>query len=87
MARSQTQLGHQMEAVEDVERVGSVLGDEIEVGLPHVGAEEPDLGAALHPEPGEERPEGFLRASATDPEQTAAPFVDLVDHGQVPLPV
>ncbi len=63
----QSELGHQVEAIEDVERVGRVLGDEVEVWLPHVRAEELDHGAPLRAEPGEERLERLLGAPAADP--------------------
>ena len=77
------QLGHEMKAIEDVDGVGCMHGDEVEIRPPHVAAEELHAGTALDPEPGEEGLERFFGAPASDPQQTPTPCVDLIHQGDV----
>src|SRR6516225_9281100 len=72
-----------MEAIEDMQRLGTFLADHVQVGLPHVGADELDLGRELFSDDGEETLEGFQGAFFADPEQAGDPLIDLVDQGQV----
>src|SRR5215469_14675812 len=72
-----------MEAIEDMQRLGTFLADHIQVGLPHVGADELDLGRGLFSDDGEETLKGFQGAFLADPEQAGDPLIDLVDQGQV----
>ncbi len=72
-----------MEAVEDVQRLGTSLPDHIQVGLPHVGADKLYLGRQLVSDDGEKTLEGFEGAFLSDPEQAGEALVDLVDQGQV----
>lgn len=71
-----------MKAVEDVEGVPGLGGDDLEVGLPHVAADKAQAAENL-PSEGRQAPaQGRLRAPRSDPEQTAAMAVDLIDEGQ-----
>jgi len=72
-----------VEAVEDVEGVGAVLGDQVEVGLPHVGADELDLPGQLAADQREELLEALEGAILADPEQADHAGLDLVDQRQV----
>jgi len=72
-----------MEAIEDMQRLGTFLADHVQVGLPHVGADELDLGRELFSDDIEETLKGFKRAFLADPKQAGDPLIDLVDQGQV----
>ena len=72
-------VGHDVEAVEHVEGSGRLACDHLQVRLPHVAADEPQLGAALaakRPEELEQRP-GL--AVLSHPQQPAHALIDLVD--------
>jgi hypothetical protein len=72
-----------VEAVEDVQRLGTVPADHVQVGLPHIRADEFDLSSEFFPHEGEETLEGFDGAFPADPQQADDPLVDLVDQRQV----
>src|SRR5664280_2825182 len=74
-------LGDDVEAVEDMQRLGTFLANHIQVGLPHIRADELDLRSELLSDDGEETLEGFDGAFLADPEQAGDPLVDLVDQG------
>src|SRR5713226_6178066 len=76
-------LGDDVEAVEDVQRLGTFLTDHVQVRLPHVRANKLDLGSELLSDDGEETLEGFEGAFLANPKQAGEPLVDLVDQGQV----
>src|ERR1019366_4815971 len=76
-------LGDDVDAVEDMQRLGTFLTDHLQVGLPHIRADELDLRSELLSDDGEETLEGFDGAFLADPEQAGGPLVDLVDQGQV----
>ena len=73
-----------MEWVEHVECHACFLGDDFQVGLPHVGThhlkpgQEPGAFAFQFIESGSD---GFFRAFPADPEQAAGALVDLVNQG------
>jgi len=77
------QLLGDVEAVEDVERGGQHGGDDVEVGLPHVGADHFDLCATLRSQGLEKAGERCGVAVFDDAEETAAAAVDLIDEGHV----
>src|SRR5690606_19755852 len=68
---------------EDVQRVGAVVLDQIQIGLPHVGADELDLLAELLANQGKELLEALGRSLLAHPEQALAARIDLVDQGQI----
>src|SRR5208283_631759 len=76
-------LGDDVEAVEDMQRLGTFLADHLQVGLPHIRADELDLRRQLLSDDSEETLEGFNGAFLPDPEQAGEPLVDLVNQGQV----
>src|SRR5271167_4743323 len=76
-------LGDDVEAVEDMQGLGTFLADHIQVGSPHIRTDELDLRSELLSDDGEETLEGFEGAFLADPEQAGEPLVDLVDQGQV----
>jgi len=74
-------MAHYMEAVENINRVGSHLRDYPQVGLPHVTANEPQVLASLWLQPLEEAPEGLGRTVTANPEQPSIAGVKLIDQG------
>ena len=78
-----TEFFDDMETVQDIERGRQHRRDDVEVGLPHVGANDFDPGASLGAEVLEEAGEGLDLALLDDAEQSLATLVDLIDEGQV----
>ena len=69
-----------VKAVQDVEGMSGFLRDDLQIGLPHVAADERECGGALLPEPAE-KPEQCLGASVLpDPQQPFPRGVDLIDE-------
>ena len=79
-------MAHNVEAIEHVYRLPGALGDHLQVGLPHVRADEVQRRAACGAEPVEEALQRRGLAFASDPQQTLAVAVDLIDERQVALP-
>ena len=75
-----------MEAVEHVEGGGQHGGDDVQVGFPHVGADDFDFRAALGSEGLEETRKGLGVAIPDDAEEAFAPAVDLIDQRHVFVP-
>ena len=59
------------------------LADDLQIGLPHVGADEYDFGNYFLAHGGEESLEGFEGSLLTHPEQAGDADIDLVDQRQV----
>lgn len=68
-----------VEAVEHVEGGGQLGGDDVEIGFPHVGADNFDFRAARGPEGFEKTGKGLSVAVADDAEKAFAPAVYLID--------
>ena len=80
------EVAHDVEAVEHLHRLPGAFGDHLQVGLPHVRAHEVQRRAACGAEPVEEALQCRGLAFASDPQQTLAVAVDLIDQRQVALP-
>ena len=78
-----TEFFDDVETVQDIECGGQHPGDDVEVGFPHVGADDFDPGAALGAEVLEEAGQGLGLAFLDNPEQSLAALVDLIDEGHV----
>jgi hypothetical protein len=52
-------LRHDMEAIKDVKGLGALLADHLQIGLPHVGADEHDLRSQFVADDGKESLKGF----------------------------
>ena len=83
LAERLVQVGHDMEAVEDVHGGGNLLLDDFEVRLPHVRADVADGFASPLAELVEECPQGFDGPLFGDVEKASAAAVDLVDQSNV----
>src|SRR5215469_7075979 len=73
-------LGDDVEAVEDVQRLRAFLTDHVQVGLPHIRADELDLHSELLSDGGEEALEALEGAFLADPDQAGKAWADLVDQ-------
>ena len=76
-------VGDDVEAVENVQRFGAVFADELQIGFPHVGADEYDFGNNVLAHGGEESLEGFDGSLFAYPEQAGDADINLVDQRQV----
>jgi hypothetical protein len=65
-----------------VERVASLLRDDLQIRLPHVAADERERGGALFAQPAEELQERLRAAVLADPQQPLARRVDLIHERQ-----
>src|SRR5215468_5673813 len=76
-------VGHDMKAVEDMQSLGALLPDELQIGLPHVRADEGNLRDYFLAHGGEESLKGFDGAFLAYPEQAGHADIDLIDQRQV----
>ncbi len=72
-----------MKSVQDVDRVACFLEDHLEVRLPHVAAYELQLFGPVLAEEAKETQQCFGRSVWSDPEQSLATFIDLVNQRRV----
>ena len=92
LIKSFVEIGHDVEAIEDVAGLRNLLGDHFQVRLPHVRTDVADLSGAFlsqHPKKAQQRMHCPLRGYM---QQAAAVTLDLVDEGNVvvafaPLPL
>jgi hypothetical protein len=66
-----------METIEDMESLGALLADDLQIRHPHVGTDEDDLGGHFVADHGEESLKGFDRSLFSDPKQARDVEVDL----------
>ena len=76
-----------MKTIEDVERVRAFLADDFQVRLPHIGTDEGDLRSQFVANDSEESPERFDGSFAPHPEQAGDVEIDLVNQGQIFVPL
>jgi len=76
------EVGGDVEAIQDVQRLAHLGGDHAQVGFPHVTADELHSLDDLRSQDGQPATQRGLGSSRSDPEQAAAVGVDLVDDGQ-----
>ena len=70
------------EAIEDIESLGALLADDLQIGLPHIGTDEDDLRGHFVADDGEESLKGFDRSFFSDPKQARNVEVDLLNRRQ-----
>src|SRR4051794_5362351 len=68
-----------------MEGVGAFLANDFQVRLPHVGADEDNLGSHFVADGSEEALKGFDRSFLPNPEQACDAEIDLVDERQMLL--
>src|SRR5690606_35616187 len=76
-----------VEAIENVQRLRGLLGNDLEIRRPHIAAYEPNLGATLFAELVEEAQQCFRSALGAAPQKPRCPGVNLVDQCQVFVPL
>jgi hypothetical protein len=69
-----------METVQNVESIGQKVRGTVEIGLPHVRAQEADAGTELLTENLKEVVDGGLGAIIADPKQSLAMRIDLINQ-------
>jgi len=72
-----------VKTIEDVKRLGAFLANDFQIGLPHVGADEHDLGGHFIADDGEESLKGFDGSFAAHPKQAGDAEIDLINQCQV----
>ncbi len=76
------EVGGDVEAVQDMQGVGDLGGQDAQVGLPHVATDKTQAADDLRSEHGQPPAQGRLGPTWSHPKQTAAVAVDLVNDGQ-----
>src|SRR6266849_1921115 len=84
--QSLVHIGDDVEAVEDMQRLGAVFADQLQIGFPHVGTDEHDFGNYVLAHSGEESLEGFDGSLFAYPEKAGNAQIDLIDQGEVFVP-
>src|SRR5215831_13181067 len=76
-----------MEAIEDMQRLAAFFANDLQIWLPHVGANERNLRGHLFADRGEEPLERLDGSFLSYPKQARDVRVDLIDQGQVFVPL
>ena len=72
---------HNMKPVEDIDRTSCSLGNDGQIGFPHVTANKPQLPRPCRAEPVEKFPESFGCTVGADPKQASLSLVKLIHQG------
>jgi hypothetical protein len=75
-----------METVENMQGLGTFLTDKLQIGFPHVRADEDDLRGDFLADHGKESLEGLDRSLFPDPKQAGDADIDLINQRQVLVP-
>ena len=75
-------VGDDVKAVEDMQRLGAVFADQLQIGFPHVGTDEYDFGNYVLAHSGEESLEGFDGSLFAYPKKAGNSQINLVDQGK-----
>jgi len=79
-------IGDDVKAVEDMQRLGAVFTDQLQIGFPHVGTDEYDFGNYVVAHSGEESLEGFDGSLFAYPKKAGNAQINLVDQGELFVP-
>ena len=79
-------LLHDVETVQNVDGRLQLLGDHVQVGLPHIATDKTDRLTGLVAEGLEEPPQTLLRPLFGHPQQPLHPLLDLIHQRQVMVP-
>ena len=82
-----THFTHNMKSIQDMNRLTGYLGNHLQIGFPHVAANETNPGRSFWAELLKERTQGFLGPLLTDPEQSPTAGINLIDQSQVLRPL
>lgn len=78
-------VGHDVEAIEDVQRPFGFLGDHFQIRFPHVAADVFQITTALFSKPAKEPQQCFDRSLLADPQQPFAVTVDLINQREITM--
>ena len=81
------EVGHDVKAIENMHSMPCLLGNDFQVGLPHICADVLQLLAQVSSQPPEEPKQGSRPPILTNPQQTLAVVIDLVNQRQVLVPL
>lgn len=76
-------VGHNVEAIDDLHSLTGNLGNDSQIGFPHIAADKTESCGTFFAEFLEEPPQGFLGPFLSDPQEAFATGVDLIDQGQI----
>ena len=74
-----------MKTIQDINGIPSLLGNNLQVRLPHITADKLQRLTPVLAEPAEEPQQGLGCALLTDPQQPLAVAIDLLYQRQVPM--
>jgi hypothetical protein len=77
------EVRHDVEAVQNVERIWCVGGNGVEVRFPPITANKSEFVASLFAKPDKEAIDRFFRSLFADPDQATAIGINLVNQGQI----
>ena len=80
-------LLHDVEPVENVQCLRIFLRDDFQVRIPHVAANEPELGGPFFSEHAKEPEKGLDLSFRPAPEKPPEAYIELIDHGEVLVPL
>ena len=78
-----SELLHDREAIENIQGLRGFLRDDLQIRMPHVAANEPELGGTFFSEHAEEPEKGLDLSFGPAPEKPPEPGIELIDHGEV----
>ena len=81
-----SELLHDVEPVENVQGLRSFLRNDFHIRMPHVAANEPELGGTFFSEHAEEPEKGLDLSFRPTPEKPPEPGIELIDHSEVLVP-
>ena len=81
-----SELFHDVKAIENVQGLRSFLRDHLQIRVPHVATDEPDLGGAFFSEHAEEPKKRFDLSFRPAPERPPEAGIELIDHAEVLVP-
>ncbi len=85
-----TQVRHDVETIQNMDRMPRLLGDYLQVGFPHIATDIAQLFGSFLAKPAKESQQGFDLPLLANPQQSSALRIDLIDQCQVsmaPLPL
>ena len=81
-----SELFHDVKAIENDQGLRSFLRDHLQVRVPHVATDEPELGGAFFSEQPEEPEKRLDLSFRPAPEKPPEAGIELIDHGEVLVP-
>ena len=77
------QVHHDVKTIQNMKGLSCFLCNHLKIRPPHIAADVSQLGCPLFTEPAEESQQGLYLPLLSNPEQSLAVCIDLIDQGQV----